>query len=414
VNKQDKDIELIRQYLNGELSQTEMNSLEAKALDDPFLQDALDGFTEFSVKNVDLNNLEERLNERIKEKGKILSLRWGIKQWGIAASIIFCITIVGIYFNQTPNNKNIALTDLQKSKQIPQAEKLKLDSSDSIENRIYNSPSDLKNEEQIALLDKGAESNQSKKGINPEKDIYLQPKEILVDSNKSINLNEVALVGYGTQNKKEIISAVSSAKEENLMATRSMKTIDIALSKNIRGKVVDEKDGTALPGVSIKDPISGLTIQSDAKGEFNITASKNSGLVASYIGYNTQEIPIKNMDNDSLKIFLKQGNSALSGVVVNGYGTLEKSQTIIASPKKGWSNFRKYLDEQAKLPHNNHGKVQLEFVIQADGKLTDFKILKGFNAVADEKAVNLVIDYPGGWNGSTDKIPQTANVTVKF
>jgi hypothetical protein len=410
LNKQDKDIELIRQYLNGELSPTEMNSLEARALDDPFLQDALDGFSNFDIKNADFNALDERLNERIKDTGKILSLKWGIKQWGIAASIIFCITIASIYFNQTPNNKNIALTELQKGKQIPEVEKIKIDSAEVSEN-VTAKPflTDSQNEQQITLLDNSAQSNQSKKGINPEKDIYLKPKEI-VDSVKSNNLAEV--VGYAAQSKKSVVVSTPLVNAESLMAARSIRTFDPAISKNIKGKVIDEKDGTALPGVSIKDPISGLTAQSDAKGEFDITASKNADLVASYIGYDSKYISING--NDTLKIALNQTQSSLSEVVVVGYGSLKKSSAKIAGPKKGWTDFRKYLDEQAKLPNNKYGNVQLEFVIQADGKLTEFKILKSFNAVADEKAINLIKDYPGGWNGSADHIPQKANVTVKF
>lgn len=410
MNKQDKDIELIRQYLNGELSPTEMNSLEARALDDPFLQDALDGFSNFDIKNADFNALDERLNERIKDTGKILSLKWGIKQWGIAASIIFCITIASIYFNQTPNNKNIALTELQKGKQIPEVEKIKIDSAEVSEN-VTAKPflTDSQNEQQITLLDNSAQSNQSKKGINPEKDIYLEPKEI-VDSVKSNNLAEV--VGYAAQSKKSVVVSTPLVNAESLMAARSIRTFDPAISKNIKGKVIDEKDGTALPGVSIKDPISGLTAQSNLNGEFEISASKNADLVASYIGYDSKNISING--NDTLKIALNQTQSSLSEVVVVGYGSLKKSSAKIAGPKKGWTDFRKYLDEQAKLPNNKYGNVQLEFVIQADGKLTEFKILKSFNAVADEKAINLIKDYPGGWNGSADHIPQKANVTVKF
>ena len=268
---------------------------------------------------------------------------------------------------------------------------------------------DSQNEQQIALLDNNAQSNQSKKGINPEKDIYLEPKEI-VDSVKSNNLAEV--VGYAAQSKKSVVVSTPLVNAESLMAARSIRTFDPAISKNIKGKVIDEKDGTALPGVSIKDPISGLTAQSNLNGEFEISASKNADLVASYIGYDTKKIIIGG--NDTLKIALTQDKSALSEVVVVGYGSLNKSQNIIAGPKKGWTDFRKYLDEQAKLPNNKYGNVQLEFVIQADGKLTEFKILKSFNAVADEKAINLIKDYPGGWNGSADHIPQKANVTVKF
>ena len=411
MSEQDKDIELIRQYLNGELSPTEMNSLEARALDDPFLQDALDGFTEIEVKNTDLNDLDAQLTERIKGNGKILSLKWGIKQWAIVASIIFCITIAGIYFNQIPNDKNIKLADLQNSKQIPEAEKIRIDSSENLNK--YPQLDSSKNEQQIAFLS-DSKNYQKTKILIPEVDIILEPNQTTADSIKSVALDNVAVLGNSLQYEKSIVSDAASINNENLMAARSMKSIGSVQIRNIKGKVVDDKDDSAIPGVSVKDITTGIVSQTDAKGEFYITATKNTNLEASYIGYDTQEITTVNIDNDSLKIALKQNESSLSEVVVVGYETQKKSSPIIAGPKNSWANFRKYLDNGAKLSNNKHGEVQLKFVIQTDGKLTDFKILKSFNAVADEKAVNLVLDYPGGWNGSTDKIPQTAKVTVKF
>ncbi|MEO9532681.1 MAG: CDC27 family protein [Crocinitomicaceae bacterium] len=43
-NKEHIDIKIIEQYFAGELSPSEMHSLEKAALDDPFLQEALDGY----------------------------------------------------------------------------------------------------------------------------------------------------------------------------------------------------------------------------------------------------------------------------------------------------------------------------------------------------------------------------------
>ncbi len=43
---QNRDIELLRKYYNGKLSDAEKNSLEQRALEDPFLKEAMDGFDE--------------------------------------------------------------------------------------------------------------------------------------------------------------------------------------------------------------------------------------------------------------------------------------------------------------------------------------------------------------------------------
>ena len=40
----EKDILQIRKYLNGELDAAAMHELERRALDDPFLADAIEGF----------------------------------------------------------------------------------------------------------------------------------------------------------------------------------------------------------------------------------------------------------------------------------------------------------------------------------------------------------------------------------
>ena|SRR5690606_24183033 len=61
----------IQYYLEGKLSPQEMYQLEREALDDPLLQDAIDGYRE--AERVDerrLSALQKRLEDRITTKGE--------------------------------------------------------------------------------------------------------------------------------------------------------------------------------------------------------------------------------------------------------------------------------------------------------------------------------------------------------
>ncbi|MBK1439337.1 hypothetical protein JHJ32_05000 [Parapedobacter sp. ISTM3] len=61
----------IQQYLNGELSSDEMYRLEREALDDPLLQDAIDGYRmQKEVSHRQLSLLQQRLAARIAQQAK--------------------------------------------------------------------------------------------------------------------------------------------------------------------------------------------------------------------------------------------------------------------------------------------------------------------------------------------------------
>jgi len=61
----------IQRYLNGELSRDEMYELEREALDDPLLQDAIDGYRlQKNVSHRQLSLLQQRLADRIAGQAK--------------------------------------------------------------------------------------------------------------------------------------------------------------------------------------------------------------------------------------------------------------------------------------------------------------------------------------------------------
>jgi TonB-linked SusC/RagA family outer membrane protein len=91
----------------------------------------------------------------------------------------------------------------------------------------------------------------------------------------------------------------------------------------LTGKVTDAKDGSALPGVTVKVKNSNVGTITDATGTYHLSVpSKATTLVFSFIGFADQEIPISG--RSSIDAVLQTGNKDLSEVVVVGYGTQTK------------------------------------------------------------------------------------------
>jgi TonB-linked SusC/RagA family outer membrane protein len=92
---------------------------------------------------------------------------------------------------------------------------------------------------------------------------------------------------------------------------------------DVKGKVSDAA-GNALLGVTIQ--VKGTTIGTvtGSSGEFSIDVPDSATLVVSYIGYETQEVPVNGQT--TLSIVLQSSSAGLNEIVVIGYGTQKKSQ----------------------------------------------------------------------------------------
>ncbi|HEX8675985.1 MAG TPA: TonB-dependent receptor [Segetibacter sp.] len=105
-------------------------------------------------------------------------------------------------------------------------------------------------------------------------------------------------------------------------------------SIHIRGVVTDEKNAPLSNcSVTIKGASSGVS--TDSKGAFAIDApDPKSILVISYVGYQSQEIPVGKENNLNVKLIAS--SAALNDVVVVAYGTQKKtSVTAAVSTIKG-------------------------------------------------------------------------------
>jgi TonB-linked SusC/RagA family outer membrane protein len=90
-------------------------------------------------------------------------------------------------------------------------------------------------------------------------------------------------------------------------------------SKTITGRVTDQKDGSALPGVSVTVTGVGIGTQTNINGVYTLNVPTSAKtLTFRYVGYATQVLPYKGNDLN-VKMFVDE--KQLSEVVVVGYGT---------------------------------------------------------------------------------------------
>ncbi|WP_143307652.1 SusC/RagA family TonB-linked outer membrane protein [Chitinophaga vietnamensis] len=96
-----------------------------------------------------------------------------------------------------------------------------------------------------------------------------------------------------------------------------------AQSRKITGKVIDARDNSPLPGVSVQIKGTNTGTQTKPDGTYSIDAPAGSTLIFSFVGYTQQEKSTGN--NAVVNMALSTDVKSLQDVVVIGYGTAKRS-----------------------------------------------------------------------------------------
>jgi len=122
--------------------------------------------------------------------------------------------------------------------------------------------------------------------------------------------------GYSSDNL--LVGGTSGSRHKWSVSESGLRSRAIVVTGTVR----DEK-GESLPGVSIKIKNSAGGATTDIAGKFSISVpDANSILIFTYVGYTTQEVSISG--RTSLNVVLRESSTALTEVVVIGYGTQQK------------------------------------------------------------------------------------------
>ncbi|WP_158828852.1 carboxypeptidase-like regulatory domain-containing protein [Mucilaginibacter lacusdianchii] len=263
----------------------------------------------------------------------------------------------------------------------------------------------------------GTSSRIQIRGINTQSGV--EPLYIvdgkLADKISDLKQNDVASINvlkdtsataiYGSRAANGvIIITTKKSKLDNLSEVESKQTQLIA------GRILSKSGNEPLPGVAVKLAGKNTGVTTDANGRFKIQAQKGDVLDIAYVGYQNEKVKVKG--HDSLQIKLNERQSALSEVVVVGYGT-PREVIEEAHPTNGWQEFNKYLKENANLADGKTGVVKLTFVVNADNSLSDFKIVRSLNAQADQEAIELIKDGPS-WQHNVNGQPEKVTVRIRF
>ncbi|QCR25010.1 SusC/RagA family TonB-linked outer membrane protein [Pontibacter sp. SGAir0037] len=114
-----------------------------------------------------------------------------------------------------------------------------------------------------------------------------------------------------------------SRATETQLSPKASSNHNLQNQVTVTGRVTD-KTGAALPGVTVLLKGTSDAVPTNTDGNYTITVPNGSGtLVYSYIGYQSQEVPINN--RTSINVTLEEDSRALEEVVVVGYGTQKRS-----------------------------------------------------------------------------------------
>ena len=176
----------------------------------------------------------------------------------------------------------------------------------------------------------------------------------------------------------------------SLIASLGLCSLALAQNKQVSGTVTDA-DGMAAIGASVV--VDGTTVgtTTNTEGKFTITAPANATLVVTYLGYETQKVPVAG--RTALQITLQEDTTNIEDVVVLGYGSGRKVGTVIGSVDqvKG--------DKLENRPSNNvadalQGQVAGLSVMTGNGELTTTSTIRvhGVGSISASTAPLILLD----------------------
>ena len=268
-----------REYIQGERHGKKANQLERQAMEDPFLQDAIDGYD--SVEGEHLSVIE-KLEKDVSPTQKRTSRPLWI--WAAAAVIVL---LIGIPLLLRPPGTKEVVTIASTEKEQPKNE---IAPAAALKDSVLVADNSV---QPPVVVEESAESIETVAEITVNEEIPANtvPRDVTTEPDL-----------WG-----------SKENSEQLLAS---------------GRVVDET-GEPLIGATILLRNSNLGAVTDIDGRFRlkVPANTDSTLLASFIGMKPREIPVKENVGD---ITLQSDDLALNEVVVVAFGT-QKKESIVGS-----------------------------------------------------------------------------------
>ena len=402
----------IEKYLKGELTPAERYALERKALNDPFFADALEGAEQ--IKHEQFLDDVDALKKKI--AGKKSGWMWPMRiAAGLAIMAVSSYIVWGV-LNQEPP-QDLALQKNETSPQPSTASDSTMPITETPSPVTEPSGGPAQGEKDMAsrsTMPSKAEAKSQPTTVEPERkteaeadvvadeELETKPVESLAQSKPIEKEEEIAVAKTDDVQRAKKLSLTDDKKKEaasDALERREAGVSSAYISNNvIHGQVTSVEDGSPLPGVNviIKGTTTGTA--TDEHGNYQVESPvENPTLVYNFIGLQTQEI--KTEDRKQVDVQLALDVTQLSEVVVTGYGT-QSGESLpptvnMAHPEIGNRGFKQYLEKNIRYPelaiiNRVEGRVTVEFTIEPNGSLTNFRVIRGIGSGCDEELIRLI------------------------
>jgi hypothetical protein len=438
----------IEKYHKGQLSPKEMHALEKAALDDPFLADALEGYSVKGISaNADMDELKSRLARRIEQDSKVIPLvpvkKTTFNWWKVAAMIIVIAGagLLAYQLNFSDRRAEIAHAPASnKATKSPASDSAKKDSQ-SIENAAAN--------QGFAATEQQDKAGSEVKAVRPDSPVpgdkralkkildSTDDKEALVstisepaasailegkkEALASKDDNQPQKNGYAKRSDPDVKAqrlekrAANEDMDEKLLRTNP----GLVMQKNARAKSnnalthtnvfkgrITDAQNNALPFSNITNTEDNIGTYSDAKGNFVLTSPDSVlNVQVSSVGFETSKVQLQN-NVPANNIELKEDRSLAEVVIadkkVNSKRARDANMVLEEpEPADGWSNYDIYLANNLKTPEvfkdkqaDTKGEVVLSFDVDKDGNPYNITVKKSLCESCDKEAIRLVKEGP--------------------
>lgn len=437
----------IEKYQQGLLSPAEMHTMEKAALDDPFLADAMEGYSDAGTTlQADLEDLRNRLAQRTGKKTKLIPLigagrsSFPFMRAAVMIGVLAGAGLLAYQFifkkkeqaiaqaKQTENSPIVVATDSGKINANPalavtdtviqigntngvlNTEKLTNTyyfSKDSISAKEEMKVADLNGTAALATSEELVVVNDKTKdqAISNRWEATDREKKRAESAKKESQLGFTAIQAPGNgapvaanQSKAKALAPtpVNKAEDNNFLKTNIF-----------RGRVTDGMN-FGVPFAKVTNTDDNVGTYTDARGYFNLT-SPDSVLHVQVrsIGFENNATQLRySVPNN--QVVLQNDSRSLNALVINNQraNTFRRSDNNNVRleepvPADGWENYDTYLSNNLVMPEEYRSKpsttaaaVEVSFEVDAKGEPMNIRVEKSLCDKCDKEAIRLIKEGP--------------------
>jgi CarboxypepD_reg-like domain len=403
-------VEEIRKYLDGQLTDQEMQALEKAALEDPFLSDAIEGIGESrnhaSSFESGVADLQNRLTQRIREKNSKSSIVLLFSNWKIAASVIFILGFTALiitYINKSHRSeiaKSFKNDSGIKNLVSPPANK-RMDTSAKSSSVTLSANSDSDNQaivsipHAVSIIKSGHKKlltlNRNK---IPDSQIKKQDDQstVYLSKTSSDSIAEPAALNSVAKNYGSVSTIMESGKKNEEVKDKNLarSTYKSLPGNYIKGVVTDEK-GNPIPNAAVSIKGAKKSVVTDQTGFFKlytIDPEFANQIIVNSVGYESFSEKLNSDSSYTNLIQLTKTSTALNELVI---------KKISIEPAIGWDAFRNYINSNKKILTVDSvlkGDEVISFVVNNKSELSAFKIEKSVSPAHDAEIIRLIKTAP--------------------